>query len=119
MEFTWSILVVGLLLGALQLIVGVVLGRALSLSRGRSKQPQPPDVGLLSEFANGLQGLATTVANDVGNHQAQMERMSKALASRQQDNGSQVTGPALKTVTQIIQVNERIRFMLGLLAWCG
>jgi len=113
MEFTWPILVAGLLLGILQLAVGVVLGRTLSLSRGRSKRPQPPDVGLLSEFASGLQGLATTVANDVGNHQVQMERMSKDLASRQQGNGSQVTGPVLKTVTQIIQVNERLQNRLS------
>lgn len=116
--------VVGLLLGILQLAVGVIIGRAISLN-GRPASLQA-DHQRLRTFTLRLRHLVNSVADDVDSHQADIERVHGGLdqcardaTERQSESGESsdgsgaLTQSVLSTVAEIMQINERLQSRLS------
>lgn len=113
MQFSWPIFVVGLLLGVLQLAVGVIIGRALPLSPSRADRTLKQRAGHLAHLARGLFGLVHSVAEDVDQHQSQIRRVNQDLSAAGPAEGGQLAEVVLKTVAEIVQVNERLQNRLS------
>ncbi len=109
MEFSFPIFFLVLALGVLQLAVGVVFGRCLPVRPGGGRK----DARRLSRFASRLHGLVSTVADDVDRHQADIQQVNQELASATPEDGGGVTDFVLKTVAQIVQINERLQDRLS------
>jgi len=112
-EFSWSIFLIGLLLGIFQLAVGVVIGRALPLKQARSSRPEPPKAARLFKLTNRLHRLITTLANDVGRHQVRIEQMTKDLSLLQRNAGDRLNHVVLQSVARITQINHRLQSRLS------
>jgi diguanylate cyclase len=115
MEFSVPIFVVILLLGVVQLAAGVVLGRCLPLRRSGETPAPPGDQRRLRHFARRLFELVTSVADDVDRHQTQIRQANRELDAVRSDVPSEGGGLSefvLKTVAQIMQINERLQSRL-------
>jgi diguanylate cyclase len=112
MVFSWPIFLIGLLLGILQIAVGVIIGRALPLSQRQAHRAVQRRGGQLVHLAGGLTRLAQSVAQDVGQHRAQIKQVSDDLAA-QPSEGAPLTDFVLKTVAEIVQINERLQNRLS------
>lgn len=113
MTFSWTIFVIVLLLGVLQLAVGIVFGRCLPIGRPKPARSQGSNVGRLRHFAGRLFELVNNVADDVDEHQNQIKQVSAELASARSGESGGLTEFVLRTVAKIMQVNERLQVRLG------
>ncbi len=132
MLFSVPIFTVVLLLGIVQLAVGVVFGRCLT-TRGTKRHPnaadspvadrasseataanrtQRRDAKRLQGFAKRFRSLVALVAQDVGQHRNDIQQANLELSLVQELEGDQLTEFVLKSVTQILQVNERLQVRL-------
>lgn len=117
MEFSWSIFVVLLLLlGAVQLAVGVVLGRCLpwgnrnlGLPRSKGEAPTRIDPQRLHFFASRLCNLVADVSGDVGDHRNQIAEISRDLAGADTNDGDALTDCVLRSLARIVNINERLQ----------
>ena len=117
-----SVIFWGLLLGAVQLAAGIVIGRCLP--RGNT-EPLPPDEperqiktkldgGELHAFACRIHDLLGGVAGDVDAHQDQMRRVNEHLNSVSAEGTGPVTDAILRLVTRITRINEQLQGKLNL-----
>ena len=107
MEFSWPIFLVGIILGIVQLAVGVLVGRALPLRRGRSKPPgRDANIEGVRKLAARVHRLVVNVADDVGHHQVRIEQMSKELTSLKNRGGEGMINRVLGRVSQIVRAND-------------
>ncbi len=113
MKFSWPTFVFVLVLGVVQLAVGVVFGRSLVLGRSRSSQPQRRSAKRLRRFAGRLFELVTSVAEDVDQCQSQIEQINQELASVEPGERDHLTEFVLKLVARIMQINERLQARLA------
>lgn len=116
MEFSWSIFAVMLLLGAVQLAVGVVLGRCLpaggrraDLAQGKRGVGLAIDQRRLQFFAERLRRLLAGVSGDVDSHRQQISEVSRELASVQEDDAGSLTDSVLRSLARIMAINERLQ----------
>ncbi len=84
MASTSTILLFGILLGALQLAAGIVLGRCLPWAAGRSRADSL-DAGCLDKLARRLQELVAGLSGDVDQHQTRQLQDQLLLAQEQLD----------------------------------
>lgn len=120
MAFSWPVFLVGLLLGILQLAVGVIIGRAISID-GRGGGSSTADHQRLRLFTVRLRQLVSSVADEVGNHHARMEEVNNGLGQHLQasqrgesdEAENSWTGTVLSTVAEIMQINERLQSRLS------
>jgi len=113
MEFSWPIFFIVLLLGILQLAMGVVFGRCLPICKPKSSGPNPQDARRLRHFADRLRKLVNSVTEDVGRHRSQIRRASDELSLAETTDGVDLTEFVLKSVAQIMQINERLQSRLS------
>lgn len=113
MGWSLSLLGVVLLLGILQLAVGVVLGRCLPLREPKSSRLEPRDVEALRYFARRLFDLATSVANDVDRHQTEIRQLNHNLGSMPSEGGQKLMEFVTQSVGQIMQINEGLQARLS------
>lgn len=113
MAFSWPIFIVVLLLGILQVAMGVIIGRTLPLSPSKRSQTVERRAGHLVQLASRLFRLVNSVAADVDRHQARMKQVGTDLAMAQSGGGGQLAELVLKTVAEIVQVNERLQNRLS------
>lgn len=116
MDFSWPIFGVMLLLGTVQLAVGVVLGRYLptggrhgNLARGKQSVGLTIDQRRLQFFAERLRRLLAGVSGDVDSHRQQISEVSRELASVQEDDAGSLTDSVLRSLARIMTINERLQ----------
>lgn len=139
MLFSVPIFIVVLLLGIVQLVVGVIFGRCLAIRALAARDSEPPttetngptrdpaapapmrsdraerrDAKRLKRFAKRFHGLINMVSQDVGQYRDEIQQANLELSLVQQLEGDQLTEFVLKSVTQIMQVNERLQVRLEL-----
>ncbi len=112
MKFSWPTFLFVLVLGIIQLAVGVVFGRSLLLDRSKSSRPQRRSAKRLRRFAGRLFELVTSVAKDVDQCQSEIQQINQELASVQPAQRDQLTEFVLKLVARIMQINERLQARL-------
>ncbi len=117
MGFSWSILGVMLLLGAVQLAVGVVLGRCLPIREERKPREKHPERDELDRhhlrfFADRLRQLVTGVSGEVDDHRHQISEVNQQLARVQEADSGTLTEFVLRSVARIMVINERLQTRL-------
>ncbi len=134
MQFSWTIFAVVLLLGIVQLAAGVVLGRCLSRGQGERVKTRH-DVAIESrpdrvrQFVCRMFDLRSRVARDIDRHRAEIEQVNDELTPLPPDDntaslaaggtaslaadGTGMPKSIMKTVTQIIEINERLQIRLS------
>lgn len=116
----WIFLGVGLGVG----MVGLV-GLGIWLGWRQSRRCQPPpfwpaaQARQLAQLAQGLTGLVHSVAKDVDEHQTQIQQANEGLRSlslggniRPEEQPSAWAALVLRTVAEIVQVNQRLQHRL-------
>src|SRR5947208_3180197 len=95
-------------MAVVELIAGGAIGWWLRGGQtGKSPEGTTEDVQRARSAISKLHELATTVAADVGEHSSRVQAMSSELASQAEDG--LLESAVLGTVTQIIEVNERLQ----------
>lgn len=113
MKFSWPTFLFVLVLGVVQLAVGVVFGRSLVLGRSGSSRPERRSAKRLRRFAGRLFELVTSVAEDVDQCQSQIEQINQELASVEPGERDHLTEFVLKLVARIMQINEQLQARLA------
>jgi len=113
MEFSWPIFLVVLLLGILQVAMGVIIGRALPLKRRDRQRAVQRRAGHLVELAGRLFRVVNSVAEDVDRHQARIQHASHALRATQPDQSQRLAELVLRTVAELAQLNEQLQGRLA------
>lgn len=115
MQFSLTIFATVLLLGVVQLAVGVVFGRCLPI---RQRKPagldgRHADAGQLAHAAGRLQELVAHVAGRVSEHQAQLQQVNRALSVAEKSDPAGLKQFVLETVGQIVDINEQMQTRLS------
>ena len=113
MKFSWTIFLFALVLGIVQLAVGMVFGRSLLLGGSKSDRTQRRSAKRLQRFAGRLFDVVTSVADDVDQCQSQIEEINQELASVRPDEHDHLTEFVLKLVARIMQINQRLQTRLA------
>jgi diguanylate cyclase len=113
MEFSWPIFLVFVVVGVVQLAVGVAFGRLLVFGGSRAGRPQRQGAKRLRRFAGRLFQLVTSVAEDVDQCQNQIEEINRELASVQPAERDHLTEFVLKLVARIMEINQRLQTRLA------
>ncbi len=123
----------GILLSAVQLAAGIVIGRCLPRGNTKPAQPKEPESqevlesqdgpgpqtedkvegGELHTFACRLHELLAGVAGDVDAHQDQIRRVNEHLNSVASENAGPLTDAILRLVTRITRINEQLQGRLN------
>ena len=119
-----SIIAWGLLLGAVQLAAGIVIGRCLPLGKPQPVPPDEPekpdshqeqdttalDTADMRGFACRLHDLLASVAGDVDAHQDQIRRVNENLSSvGSEDDDAPLTDAILRLVARMTRINEQLQ----------
>jgi diguanylate cyclase len=113
-----SIILWGLLLGAVQLAAGIAIGRCLPLGRSKPPSPDVPreqeetilDTPGLRGFASRLHELLASVAGDVDAHQTQLGLVNENLNSvSSEESAHPLTDAMLRLVSRITRINEQLQ----------
>jgi diguanylate cyclase (GGDEF)-like protein len=117
MHFSLPIFLVVLLLGVLQLAVGVMFGRCLPV---RPTNPAPPGdepgeaaAGHALRLASQLCELVTRVTRDVGDHQTQLQQINQELAACRSSDTDRLAGLVVRPAGQLLQLNGRLQARLS------
>jgi diguanylate cyclase len=113
MSFSWTVLAVVLVLGVVQLAVGVVFGRALPNRQLAAPDSPQHDAKRLRHLAGELLRVTAGVAHDVDEHQVLLRKLNEDLRSVQPGEGDRLAEFVLKLVGQIVQVNGRLQGRLN------
>ena len=113
MDFSWPIFAVVLLLGILQVAMGVVIGRALPLGQRRADRTVERRAGHLVQLASRLFRLVGSVAEDVDRHQARIRHASHALSTAHSGEDGRLAEFVLKSMAEVVRVNERLQNRLS------
>ena len=112
MEFSLLAIIVGIVLAAIELLLGVAVGWWL---RGGQDGDHPPINNEEAERARQalqrLHELATSVAADVGEHSSRVQAISNELTSKQPDD--ELDSVVIDTVAQIMEANTRLQKQLA------
>ncbi len=109
MEISLPVFLLVLVLGVVQLAVGMFFGRLLFRGKSRPGARGARDAGHLSYLAGRVCDLTTSVADDVGRHQNDIRQVNQELAAVHPPENDESTKSVLKSVAQIMQVNERLQ----------
>jgi len=112
MQFSVLIFVVVLVLGIVQLGVGVVFGRYLVIRHAKEGSTRRREAKRLQFFARRFRDLVARVAEDIDEHHSQIKRANHALSSAEGVPDERLTEFVLKSVSQIMQINERLHTRL-------
>jgi len=112
MHFSWTILVVVMLLGVAQLAAGVVVGLVLSGRKSKSTPADEHHAGRLRYFARRLFDLVKNMSDDLGEHRDQISLLNQELSSTRAGEHGEPTDFVLKTIARILHVNERLQSRL-------
>ena len=113
MDFSWPIFAVVLLLGILQVAVGVIIGRALPLGERKRERAVQRRAGHLVKIASRLFRLVGSVAEDVDRHQARIRHASHALGAADSGETGRLAELVLKTMAEVVRANERLQNRLS------
>jgi len=109
---TTTIILVGIVLGTLQLVAGVAIGRYFPFHR-RSASPGPRhNASRLETFARRLGHLVGRVSDDVGQHRAQIAQVNRELADLGAGDGTPLAEAVLDAVAQVVDSNVRLQHRL-------
>ena len=112
--FSWLVIAGGLVLGVIQLAVGVAIGRALPvMMRGKAQPSQTPDLQRVRAFTNRLHRLVTSVTDDVTHHQIRIQQITKELVSVQQNHKRDRIEPVLKKLSRLTEINAQLQKRLN------
>ncbi len=116
MGFYWTIIGVMLLLGSVQLAVGVVLGRCLPFGRRNTRREHDQREAAmelerrrLRFFAKQLGVLAARVSGEVGDHRNRISEVGRELADIQQDDPATLNDLVLRSVARLVAINQRLQ----------
>ena len=110
MSTTLTIILAGVVLGTIQLVAGVIIGRCLPVGHGRDPGASPETLrDLLRRFSF----LVRTVNEDVGQYRAEVDGANQKLVSARADGGSPSVELVLNTVTELLQANQRLHDRLA------
>ena len=113
MQFSWTLFTIVLLLGVLQIAVGMVVGKCSLPGKRRGESRARAHLQHVRQSARHLFDVANNMVDDVDQHQSEITRVSEELASMPTGRDSGVTKTVLGTVAQIMQINERLQERLG------
>ena|GEM_PF-1284719 len=114
MSFSWSIFITVLLLGVVQLAVGVVFGRCLPLRSRKTTPPEDPhDAAALEESAARLRQLVARLARDVGTHRTKIRLANQELSAVDRLGAQELTELVLLTVSEVVKLNTQLQSRLA------
>jgi len=113
MQFSVTIFVIVLLLGVIQLALGVVVGYCVPIRRARPAKKAKIDGIQLPRLAKRLRQLIAGVAVDVDQHQTQISRISREFISARSEDPELVSELVVNTVGQVVQANQRLQARLN------
>jgi len=121
MEFSWPIIILTIAVGAVQLAVGVALGRLLPLGHAKPDEPvevpeEAPDLldaNRLQSWVATLRRLVDTVVGDVGRHQTRIEQITKDLATLRQRNQDRAGDSLMLRIGEIERANRHFEQRLA------
>ena len=125
-EFSLTIVVLGIVLGALQLAAGIVIGRYLPIQRGRHPSSDRPQTSDLEPFARRLHQLVTGATSDADAPDADApdaaERQilaptgledARPPESSQTDAVKPLADAVFRLVARVIRLNRRLQARLS------
>lgn len=112
MEPTATVILVGIVLGILQLVAGVVIGRYFPFpSRGEpGSRPDPVGLGMV---VRRLGHLADRASEDMGQHWAEIDQVNGQLAQLAPPEGAPLAEVVLDAVAQVADSNVRLQHRLA------
>jgi diguanylate cyclase len=113
MQFSVPIFLVVLVLGVVQLAVGVVFGRLLPIRSPGKPNRQQPDPSALRVFGYRLFELVRHVADDVGEHRLEIEQANEQLTTAPSGDPTDTAEFVLHSVARIVEINERLQSRLA------
>ncbi|MBN1909295.1 MAG: diguanylate cyclase [Pirellulales bacterium] len=124
-EFSWTIFIIGVVLGVIQLAIGYIVGQTAQrrhvaykpasskptkvASKKTGVAPEPLGLDQLQSFAQRLLRLINNVSSDVGQHQVRIEQMTKDLSSLKNQHPSAMASYVLERVGQIVDANRQLQ----------
>jgi diguanylate cyclase len=112
MYSTLTIVLVGCLLGAVQLTIGILVGMWLRRGDKAVEQRGRQDMLSASRIAQRLQALAGEVSTSVGEHQHRIEKASELLASEATRDDETITELVVDVIGGIVEANHQLKFKL-------
>ncbi len=109
----FSLVAIFILLGMVQLAAGVVLGCCLAFRRSRSGQLDRRDAGAIRRFASRMVALVSNVTDEMDEHRTQLDEVSRELREPELARGEDLGEFVLKSVGQIVRINERLQVRLS------
>jgi len=114
MSFSWSIFLTVLLLGVVQLAVGVVFGRCLPLRRHANGPPEDThDATALEELTARLRQLVARLARDVGTHRTKIRLANQELSAVDRLGAQELADLVLVTVSEVVELNTQLQSRLA------
>jgi diguanylate cyclase len=108
MDSTLTIVLFGVLAGAVQLAAGIILGRCLPRSEARTKSRDSLEAEHLEKLARRMQDVIAELSGEVGQQQLQIQNASRDLNGVQID-GQPMTDEVLGAVGRVLQINRRLQ----------
>ncbi len=114
MSFSWPIFITVLLLGVVQLAVGVVFGRCLPLGSGTSRLADDRQHSAsLEELAARLRQVVARLSREVGTHHNKIGQANRELSSAGRQSAEELADLALLTVSQVLKLNRQLQSRLA------
>ncbi len=111
-ESTGAIVLLGIALGLVQLAAGIVIGCYLPNKANSAAGTGPLDAAGLEAIAERLHELTHGVADDLGEHQARVDRVDEELRSAEA-GGAQVDSGVFRAIAKVMNVNKLLQARLA------
>lgn len=109
---TLTIVLVGCLLGAVQLTIGIAIGMWLRRGDKAVAQRGRQDLMSANRIAQRLQALAGEVSTSVGEHQHRIEKASRLLSSESGRDEESITELVVDVIGGIVEANHQLQSKL-------
>ena len=109
---TLTVVIVGCLLGAVQLSVGIAIGMWLHRGDKTAAQHGRQDMLTANRIAQRLQALAGEVSTSVGEHQQRIEQASEMLSTGKGGNDESITELVVDVIGGIVRANHNLQSKL-------
>jgi len=113
MEFSVPIFLFVLVLGIVQLAVGVVFGRCLPVKRDRAEAESRAELGHFRQIARRIYQLVASLSEDVDQHRSNVARVNDDLATARSGDPARLTDFVVESVSQLMHLNANLQTRLS------
>ncbi len=113
MEFSLPIFLFVLVLGVIQLAVGVVLGRCLPVRRDLQQDESGGELGHFRQVARRIYQLLASLSQDVDQHRHHVAQMSDDLVAARSGDPARLADFVVESVSQLMHLNANLQTRLS------